>query len=129
MTSKYPMVRRRHLWITAPIAEGTRLAMSFNQQRLATIWAPGSWKPERVLDILATHFTLSAILQTADQEAICVVAQAMLDNPNGFADCAVQMVLVTRHKVPLTKKALALAHTDAFEVRAIAMAQKIEAAA
>jgi hypothetical protein len=108
------IIRRRHMWLTAQISAGTRLAMSLNHQRMATIWAPGSWRPARLLDLLDKHFTLSAILQAEDKETVGAVAQIMLANPAGFAQTAVQMVLITPHALPLSSTALAAAETDAF---------------
>ena len=106
----------RHAWVRGDVAGCLDLVRRLDGARMLTIWAEGTWRPERLLQILELHFTLSAVIEARDLETLRATEALIAQAPALYHETATRLVIVTPHLPSLTAAELAAAGLAVFTI-------------
>jgi hypothetical protein len=110
----------RHAWLVGAGPECLDLVRRLDGAGLTTIWADGTWRPERLVNILEMDMTLTQVFEAPDLAELRAAEEVLAINPTLCRDTMTRLVIVTPHLPSLSADQLAASGIAVFRVDRVA---------
>jgi len=110
----------RHVWLVGDVPDCLDLTRRLDGAGTTTVWAAGTWRPERLLNILGIHMTLTQIFEAPELADLRAAERVISVDPALCRNTTTRMVIVTPHLPSLPAARLAEIGIAVFKVGRIA---------
>jgi hypothetical protein len=110
----------RHAWLVGDTPECLDLARRLDGIGMTTLWTEGTWRPERLVNLLEMHMTLTQVFEAPDLVALRAAEAVIAVNPALVRETMTRMVIVTPHLPSLSSAQLAETGIAVFKIGRIA---------
>jgi hypothetical protein len=110
----------RHAWLVGDVPECLDLARRLDGVGMTTLWTEGTWRPERLVNLLEMHMTLTQVFEAPDLADLRAAEEVIAVNPSLCRQTMTRMVIVTPHLPSLSPAQLAETGIAVFKIDRIA---------
>ncbi len=110
----------RHAWLVGAVPECLDLARRLDGVGITTLWTEGSWRPERLVNLLEMHMTLTQVFEASNLADLRAAEAVIAGNPTLCRQTMTRIVIVSPHLPSLAPAQLSDAGIAVFEVGRLA---------